>query len=192
MLESLSGYSPTRGDPNPAPNQARRQQAWAARNANVMEGVEQDRLAERTTMGAALDEMLVGQLDEQGQTLDEALEAAEAEAEAAAAATAAAAVAATRAGGSAGPPRKSRKPTAAATSAGQHAARVAEGRIGSDASLWSDAPPVGSPRVAAGGGGEDLSTCTVVQLKEKLRDAGLPVSGRKAELVERLAGASQS
>ena len=75
---------------------------------------------------------------------------------------------------------------------GQHAARVAEGRIGSDASLWSDAPPVGSPRVAAGGGGEDLSTCTVVQLKEKLRDAGLPVSGRKAELVERLAGASQS
>ena len=68
-----------------------------------MEGVEQDRLAERTTMGAALDQMLVGQLDEQGLGLDEALEAAEAEAEAAAAATAAAAVAATRAGGSAGP-----------------------------------------------------------------------------------------
>ena len=128
-----------------------------------MEGVEQDRLAERTTMGAALDQMLVGQLDEQGQTLDEALEAAEAETEAAAAATAAAAVAATRAGGSAGPPRKSRQPAAAAS----------------------------APRVAAGGGGEDLSTCTVVQLKEKLREAGLPVSGRKAELIERLAGASQ-
>ena len=153
-----------------------------------MEGVEQDRLAERTTMGAALDQMLVGQLDEQGLGLDEALEAAEAEAEAAAAATAAAAVAATRAGGSAGPPRKSRKP-AAATSAGQHAARVAEGRIGSDASLGSEG---GSPRVSAAGGGENLSACTVVQLKEKLREAGLPVSGRKAELVERLAGASQS
>jgi hypothetical protein len=32
----------------------------------------------------------------------------------------------------------------------------------------------------------DLSTLTVVVLKEKLRKAGLPVSGRKAELVERL------
>lgn len=32
----------------------------------------------------------------------------------------------------------------------------------------------------------DLSSCTVVQLKEKLRAAGLPVSGRKAELIERL------
>ena len=129
-----------------------------------MEGVEQDRLAERTTMGAALDQMIVGQLDEQGLGLDEALEAAEAEAEAAAAATAAAAVAATRAGGTAGPPRKSRQPAVAAT----------------------------TPRVSAAGGGENLSACTVVQLKEKLREAGLPVSGRKAELVERLAGASQS
>jgi len=45
--------------------------------------------------------------------------------------------------------------------------------------------------VAAGGSSENLSACTVVQLKEKLREAGLPVSGRKAELVERLAGASQ-
>lgn len=33
---------------------------------------------------------------------------------------------------------------------------------------------------------EDLSKHTVVQLKERLRAAGLPVSGRKAELVDRL------
>ena len=33
---------------------------------------------------------------------------------------------------------------------------------------------------------EDLSKFTVVQLKEKLRAAGLPVSGRKAELIERV------
>jgi hypothetical protein len=32
----------------------------------------------------------------------------------------------------------------------------------------------------------DLSTLTVVVLKEKLRTAGLPVSGKKAELIERL------
>ena len=38
-----------------------------------MKGLEQDRLAERTTMGAALDEMLVGELDEQGLQLEEAL-----------------------------------------------------------------------------------------------------------------------
>ena len=31
-----------------------------------------------------------------------------------------------------------------------------------------------------------LTTLTVPQLKEKLREAGLPVSGRKSELVERL------
>ena len=34
--------------------------------------------------------------------------------------------------------------------------------------------------------GGDLSGCTVVQLKEKLRAAGLKVSGRKAELIARL------
>eukprot|EP00966_Prymnesium_polylepis_P162915 3765254-Prymnesium_polylepis.1 len=34
---------------------------------------------------------------------------------------------------------------------------------------------------------ENLSRYTVMQLKEKLRDAGLPVSGRKAELIARLA-----
>ena len=51
-----------------------------------MKGLEQERLAERTTMGAALDEMLVGQLDEQGLQLEEALAAAEAAAEAEAAA----------------------------------------------------------------------------------------------------------
>ena len=36
---------------------------------------------------------------------------------------------------------------------------------------------------------EDLSKRTVVQLKEQLRAAGLPVSGRKAELVDRLLSA---
>lgn len=36
---------------------------------------------------------------------------------------------------------------------------------------------------------EDLSKRTVVQLKQQLRAAGLPVSGRKAELVDRLLGA---
>ena len=139
-----------------------------------MKGLEQERLAERTTMGAALDEMLVGQLDEQGLQLEEALAAAEAAAEAEAeaeaevkaeeeAAAAAAAAAAARAGGSTGPRRKPRQPAAAAT----------------------------APRGAAGGG-QELSKCTVVQLKERLRAAGLPVSGRKAELIERLAGASQS
>ena len=135
-----------------------------------MKGLEQERLAERTTMGAALDEMLVGQLDEQGLQLEEALAAAEAAAEAEAAAAAelkaeeeAAAAAAARAGGSKTPRRKPRQPAAAAT----------------------------APRGAAGGG-EELSKCTVVQLKERLRAAGLPVSGRKAELIERLAGSSQS
>ena len=34
-----------------------------------------------------------------------------------------------------------------------------------------------------------LNKLTVVQLKEKLREAGMPVSGRKAELIERLGGA---
>jgi len=32
----------------------------------------------------------------------------------------------------------------------------------------------------------DLATLTVVQLKDRLREAGLPVSGKKAELIERL------
>ena len=36
---------------------------------------------------------------------------------------------------------------------------------------------------------EDLSKRTVVQLKEQLRAAGLPVSWRKAELIERLLSA---
>lgn len=40
-------------------------------------------------------------------------------------------------------------------------------------------------RMVAGVEG-DLSMLTVVQLKDKLRTAGLPVSGRKAELIERL------
>ena len=37
---------------------------------------------------------------------------------------------------------------------------------------------------------ESLNSLTVPQLKEKLRDVGLPVSGRKAELIERLAANS--
>ena len=37
---------------------------------------------------------------------------------------------------------------------------------------------------------EDLSAFTVPQLKEQLKSAGLPVSGRKAELIERLSGAA--
>lgn len=37
---------------------------------------------------------------------------------------------------------------------------------------------------------EELSKRTVVQLKEQLRAAGLPVSGRKAELVDRLLSAA--
>ena len=32
----------------------------------------------------------------------------------------------------------------------------------------------------------DISDLTVVQLKEKLREAGLPVSGKKSELIERI------
>ena len=48
--------------------------------------------------------------------------------------------------------------------------------------------------LSAFGGGEfvaaastlSLSSLTVVQLRDRLREAGLPVSGRKAELVERL------
>jgi hypothetical protein len=38
----------------------------------------------------------------------------------------------------------------------------------------------------AGGPGEELSMFTVAQLKNRLRAAGLPVSGKKSELVERL------
>ena len=37
---------------------------------------------------------------------------------------------------------------------------------------------------------EELSKRTVVQLKEQLRAVGLPVSGRKAELVDRLLSAA--
>ena len=38
----------------------------------------------------------------------------------------------------------------------------------------------------------DLSKLTVKQLKEQLREAGLPVSGLKAELIARLKAARQS
>ena len=37
-------------------------------------------------------------------------------------------------------------------------------------------------------GESDLSKLTVKQLKEQLREAGLPVSGLKAELIARLEG----
>ena len=47
-----------------------------------------------------------------------------------------------------------------------------------------------SPHVRMLSSDEDLSKCTVVQLKEKLRAAGLPVSGRKADLIARLTGAA--
>ena len=38
---------------------------------------------------------------------------------------------------------------------------------------------------------EDLASLTVVQLKDRLRNAGLPVSGRKAELIERLSATQE-
>jgi hypothetical protein len=46
----------------------------------------------------------------------------------------------------------------------------------------------GFPVPAANGanGTEDLKSLTVVDLKERLRAAGLPVSGKKGELIERL------
>jgi hypothetical protein len=37
---------------------------------------------------------------------------------------------------------------------------------------------------------EDFSSLTVAQLKDRLRAANLPVSGRKAELIERLGRSS--
>ena len=36
---------------------------------------------------------------------------------------------------------------------------------------------------------EDYESMTVAQLKELLKEQGLPVSGKKADLIERLAGA---
>jgi len=38
----------------------------------------------------------------------------------------------------------------------------------------------------------ELSGCTVVELKAKLRSQGLPVSGRKADLITRLSDSPQS
>jgi len=43
-----------------------------------------------------------------------------------------------------------------------------------------------SETVSVQQGSEDLEALTIPELKERLREAGLPVSGRKAELVERL------
>jgi SAM-dependent methyltransferase len=41
----------------------------------------------------------------------------------------------------------------------------------------------------AGDSTEDLEQLTIAELKERLRDAGLPISGRKGELIDRLASA---
>ena len=46
-----------------------------------------------------------------------------------------------------------------------------------------------SPRLSARMCAADMSSFTVVELKDKLRAAGLKVSGRKAELIERLSAA---
>ena len=54
------------------------------------------------------------------------------------------------------------------------------------------AVPVPRASISMTSAGGDLSKFTVVQLKEKLRAAGLPVSGRKAELIERLGGLNQA
>ena len=56
------------------------------------------------------------------------------------------------------------------------------------------APPVARLRTAAVVMGQDdpLTRLTVVQLKELLRARGLPVSGRKAELVARLRNCAQA
>ena len=48
--------------------------------------------------------------------------------------------------------------------------------------------PLGGARMLCGV--PALETLTVVQLKERLRAAGLPVSGRKADLIARLGGTS--
>ena len=46
-----------------------------------------------------------------------------------------------------------------------------------------------SPKMASSS--SNLSNLTVAQLKDLLREQGKPVSGRKAELIERLTGMSQ-
>ena len=46
--------------------------------------------------------------------------------------------------------------------------------------------PAAASRLCVVAMADDLSKLTVKQLKEKLKDAGLPVSGKKAELIERL------
>ena len=40
----------------------------------------------------------------------------------------------------------------------------------------------------AGGSADELAALTVVKLKERLRELGRPVSGKKAELIDRLSG----
>ena len=50
-------------------------------------------------------------------------------------------------------------------------------------------PPLPARRLLAvrGATADELASLTVPMLKQRLRDVGLPVSGRKAELVDRLA-----
>jgi len=50
----------------------------------------------------------------------------------------------------------------------------------------SSKPKKTSVKAVAAGGGEDLSKLTVPLLKEKLKERGLKVSGKKADLIERL------
>ena len=49
-------------------------------------------------------------------------------------------------------------------------------------------PSVAAAAVRMLSSSEDLSKLTVVQLKDRLRAAGMKVSGRKAELIQRLNG----
>ena len=67
--------------------------------------------------------------------------------------------------------------------------------VESEASVERREVESGSVRGGGGGGGErkkDLQKMTVTELKDKLRMLGLPVSGRKAVLIERLQSATSS
>ena len=52
------------------------------------------------------------------------------------------------------------------------------------------AAPLGVRALSMCAAPDNLAALTVPQLKERLRSAGLPVSGRKAVLIERLGGAA--
>lgn len=61
-----------------------------------------------------------------------------------------------------------------------------EEAVDEESFVVNDLEIVNNDDEVAGSDNELLSSFTVVELKEKLREAGLPVSGRKAELIERL------